>query len=73
VATTLPPPAWLIDHDLDTASAMLLRRTAPQPVDVQSTPEWRRVRGPDDLTSLDPALEGWEHTRELLGGRGRRR
>jgi hypothetical protein len=73
VATTLPPPAWLADHDLDAASAMLLRRTAPQPVDVQSTPEWRRLRGPHDLASLDPALEGWEHTRELLGGRARRR
>jgi hypothetical protein len=68
VATTLPPPAWLIDHDLDTASAMLLRRTAPQPSDVQSTADWRRLRGPADLASLDPALEGWEHTRALLGG-----
>ena len=68
VATTLPPPAWLIDHDLDKASAMMLRRTAPQPSDVQSTAEWRRLRGPADLASLDPALEGWENTRALLGG-----
>ena len=68
VATSLPPPAWLIDHDLDTASAMMLRRTAPQPGDVQSTAEWRRLRGPADLASLDPALEGWENTRALLGG-----
>jgi hypothetical protein len=68
VATTLPPPAWLIDHDLDTASAMMLRRTAPQPGDVQSTADWRRLRGPADLASLDPALEGWENTRALLGG-----
>jgi hypothetical protein len=68
VAATLPAPAWLIDHDLDTGSAMMLRRTAPQPSDVQSTADWRRLRGPDDLASLDPALEGWENTRALLGG-----
>jgi hypothetical protein len=68
VAARLPAPDWLIDHDLDTASAMLLRKTAPQPGDVSSTPDWRRLRGPADLASLDPALEGWENTRALLGG-----
>lgn len=68
VATSLPAPAWLVDHDLDTASAQLLRKTAPQPGDVNSTPEWRRLRGPAELASLDPALEGWENTRALLGG-----
>jgi hypothetical protein len=68
VATSLPAPGWLIDHDLDSASAMQLRRTAPQPGDVSSTPEWRRLRGPVELASLDPALEGWENTRALLGG-----
>lgn len=68
VATQLPPPAWLADHDLDTAGPMTLRRTAPQPSDVESTPEWRRLRGPADLATLDPALEGWDNTRALLGG-----
>ena len=68
VATRLPVPAWLADHDLDTATPMLLRRTAPQPSDVESTPDWRRLRGPADLATLDPALEGWENTRALLGG-----
>ena len=68
VATSLPAPAWLIDHDLDTASAQSLRRTAPQPGDVTSTAEWRRLRGAAELASLDPALEGWENTRALLGG-----
>lgn len=68
VATSLPAPDWLADHDFDTASAQLLRRTAPQPGDVSSTPEWRRLRGPAELASLDPALEGWENTRALLGG-----
>ncbi len=68
LATSLPAPAWLADHDLDTATAQLLRRDAPQPGDVSSTPEWRRLRGPAELSSLDPALEGWENTRALLGG-----
>ncbi|WP_433792043.1 hypothetical protein [Actinoplanes sp. CA-252034] len=68
VAAGLPAPDWLVDHDLDTASAQLLRRTAPTPGDVTSTPPWRRLRGPADLAGLDPALEGWDNTRALLGG-----
>jgi hypothetical protein len=31
-------------------------------------PAWRRLRGPDDLATLDPAVEGWDTTRALLGG-----
>ena len=68
VASHLPPPDWLADHDLDTATPMSLRRTAPAPSAVESTPDWRRLRGPGDLASLDPALEGWDATRALLGG-----
>jgi hypothetical protein len=68
VATSLPAPDWLVDHDLDTGSATLLRKTAPSPGDVTSTPPWRRLRGPAELSALDPALEGWENTRALLGG-----
>ena len=68
VATSLPAPAWLADHDLDAASAQLLRKKAPRPGEVNSTPEWRRLRGPAELASLDPALEGWDNTRALLGG-----
>ena len=68
VAAQLPPPDWLVDHDLDSASPMLLRKNAPQPSDVESTPDWRRLRGPADLATLDVALEGWETTRALLGG-----
>ncbi|GGQ39969.1 hypothetical protein GCM10010166_03600 [Couchioplanes caeruleus subsp. azureus] len=68
VAATLPVPGWLADTDLDSASPMGLRRHAPQPSLVESTPEWRRLRGPADLAALDPALEGWENTRALLGG-----
>jgi hypothetical protein len=68
VASHLPPPNWLVDHDLDVASPMLLRKTAPQPSDVESTSDWRRLRGAGDLATLDMALEGWETTRALLGG-----
>lgn len=68
LAARLPVPEWLEDFDLDVASAQLVRRTAPQPAEVTSTPEWRRLRGPAELSSLDPALEGWENTRALLGG-----
>jgi len=68
VATSLPAPDWLVDHDLDTASAMLLRRAAPSPGEVTSTPPWRRLRGPAELAALDPALDGWENTRALLSG-----
>ncbi|GAA2682439.1 hypothetical protein Apa02nite_013930 [Actinoplanes palleronii] len=68
MATSLPAPDWLADHDLDTGSAQLLRRTAPAPGEVTSTPMWRRMRGPGDLATLDVALEGWDNTRALLGG-----
>ncbi len=68
VASHLPAPDWLADHDLDTATPMSVRRTAPEPSAVESTPDWRRLRGPADLATLDPALEGWDTTRALLGG-----
>lgn len=68
VAANLPVPEWLADHDLDDATPMTLRRGAPQPSLVESTPEWRRLRGPADLATLDVHLEGWENTRALLGG-----
>ncbi|MET8153077.1 hypothetical protein ACIBSW_03305 [Actinoplanes sp. NPDC049668] len=68
IAARLPAPDWLPDHDLDTATPMSLRRSAPNPGDIQSTADWRRLRGPADLATLDPALEGWENTRTILGG-----
>ena len=68
LAATLPVPPWLADHDLDTATPMTVRRNAPQPSLVESTADWRRLRGPHDLATLDQALEGWENTRALLGG-----
>jgi hypothetical protein len=68
VAARLPAPDWLPEHDLDTGSAAALRTGAPVPGDVASTPEWRRLRGPGDLSTLNPDVEGWDLTRSLLGG-----
>ncbi|MFI5931706.1 hypothetical protein [Actinoplanes sp. NPDC051494] len=68
LASTLPVPGWLTDHDLDTATPMSVRRGAPQPSLVESTPEWRRIRGAAELATLDVRLEGWENTRAILGG-----
>jgi hypothetical protein len=67
VATRLPAPVWLPEVDLDTGGADPLRAAAPRPAEVAVSPGWRRVRGPEDLDTLDPAVEGWEITRALLG------
>ncbi|SBT47139.1 hypothetical protein [Micromonospora auratinigra] len=66
VAARLPVPEWLPALDLDTAAAADVRRAAPEPGDVAVTAGWRRLRGPADLSTLDPAVEGWEATRALL-------
>lgn len=66
LAATLPPPEWLPDVHLDEASIATVRAAAPRPDLVASTPGWRRLRTPEQLRTLDPALEGWEATRALL-------
>ncbi|WP_406041152.1 hypothetical protein OG799_33590 [Micromonospora sp. NBC_00898] len=68
VASRLPVPEWLPAVDLDTAVPADLRADAPHPGDVAVTTGWRRLRGPADLGTLDPAFEGWEATRALLSG-----
>lgn len=68
VAARLPLPGWVADVGLDEASAQALRRGAPQPGEVTTTAAWRRLRGAEELASLDMGLEGWENTRALLGG-----
>ncbi|MEV1285703.1 hypothetical protein [Micromonospora sp. NPDC049679] len=67
VAARLPVPDWLPDLDLD-ADVAEIRVAAPRPADVVVTPAWRRLRGPADLATLDPRVEGWDTTRALLGG-----
>ncbi|MEV4463164.1 hypothetical protein AB0J51_06030 [Micromonospora echinofusca] len=71
VAARLPVPGWLPALDLDTARPAAVRAAAPRPGDLAVTPAWRRLRGPDDLAFLDPAVEGWETTRALLSGTAR--
>lgn len=66
VAAQLPAPAWLPSLQLST-DPDVLRAAAPRRGLVAATPAWRRLRGPADLASLDPAVEGWETTRALLG------
>ncbi|WP_200206668.1 hypothetical protein [Micromonospora coerulea] len=68
VAARLPAPEWLPPVDLDTAVPADVRAGAPRPGDVAVTAGWRRLRGPADLATLDPAFEGWEATRALLSG-----
>ncbi|MGR6321938.1 hypothetical protein Q2K19_15975 [Micromonospora soli] len=68
VAARLPVPGWLPALDVDTAVPADLRAAAPRPGDVAVTAGWRRLRGPADLATLDPAFEGWEATRALLSG-----
>ncbi|SCL13386.1 hypothetical protein [Micromonospora inyonensis] len=66
LAARLPAPEWLPEVDLDSAVPAAIRAVAPRPADLAVTAPWRRVRGPADLATLDPAVEGWEATRALL-------
>lgn len=65
LAVQLPTPDWLPDVDL-AADAEAVRAAAPRPGLVAVTPGWHRLSGPEGLSRLDPGLEGWEATRELL-------
>ncbi|MEV4712995.1 hypothetical protein [Micromonospora sp. NPDC049374] len=71
VAARLPVPSWLPPVDMDATMPATVRAAAPRPGDLAVTPSWHRLRGPADLARLDPALDGWEHTRSLLSGAGR--
>jgi hypothetical protein len=72
LATHAPLPGWLraasAAADLDDVDAVAhLRAVAGRRTAVSVGPGWHRVRTADDLGRLDPGLEGWEITRELLG------
>lgn len=69
VAARLPVPGWLPALDLDTAVPAEVRAAAPRPGEVAVTAGWHRLRGPADLATIDPAVEGWEATRAVLAGR----
>jgi hypothetical protein len=68
LAARLPAPNWLPNVDLDRTTAAAVRAAAPRTADVAVSPGWRRLRGPADLATLDPAVAGWDATRVLLGG-----
>ncbi|MEU8196871.1 hypothetical protein AB0C10_24110 [Microbispora amethystogenes] len=66
VAARLPVPGWAAP-DLDEPDVVAaMRRRAPGPRMVATGPGWHRLRKPEDVTRLDPGLEGWDNTRALL-------
>jgi hypothetical protein len=72
VAARLPVPAWLPALDTEDGDVATARRPAPEPTMVAAAPGWHRLRGPGDLRRLDPALDGWDTTRQLLTARSPR-
>ena len=78
LAAWLPTADWVVRivpaPDLSDAPVELdlpdatdrLRRHAPRRGALQVVPGWHRLRSPADLSRLDPGLEGWPATRELL-------
>ena len=68
----LPLAGWLVplDLDLDTDLSARLGAAAPSRSAHQSAPSWHRLRTPAAIGRLDPGLEGWEETRQLLSDAG---
>jgi hypothetical protein len=69
LAAALPLASWLADVDLDFDDSRLLERlaaAAPRRGALATTPGWHRLSEPSAIAFLDPGLEGWESTRELL-------
>lgn len=69
LAAHLPVPGWLAASGvgLDSVGAVgVLSAAAPNRRAFTVGPGWHRIRGPGDLPLLDPGLEGWEQTRQLL-------
>jgi hypothetical protein len=68
----LPLAGWLarLDLDLDADLAARLRAAAPNRAACQTAPDWHRLRTPAAIGRLDPGLEGWEETRQLLQDAG---
>ncbi|MDF5755539.1 hypothetical protein [Spongiactinospora sp. TRM90649] len=68
LAARLPYPEWA-RAGLDAPDIVTdLRADAPERRAVATGPGWHRLRSPADLSLLDPGLEGWENTRDLLAG-----
>jgi len=76
LAAWLPAPGWLSvvrtgpGSELDLEDiAERLDGAAPRRGAVRTGPGWRRIRSPADVARLDPGLEGWDATRDLLFAR----
>ncbi|MBT2231036.1 DUF2064 domain-containing protein [Nonomuraea sp. NEAU-A123] len=69
LACGLPMPGWA-GPDLDDPDPVTtLRAQAPGRRMVATGPGWHRLRTPEDVTRLDPGLEGWDNLRALLKAR----
>ncbi|WP_219463252.1 DUF2064 domain-containing protein [Nonomuraea rhizosphaerae] len=66
LACGLPAPEWVDPHLDDPDLVATLRAQAPGRRMVATGPGWHRLRTPDDVTRLDPGLEGWDNLRALL-------
>ncbi|WP_046470334.1 DUF2064 domain-containing protein [Allosalinactinospora lopnorensis] len=70
LAARLPFPEWPGEPDLDDPDVLgALTSARPERRALSTVPGWHRLRGPADISRLDPGLEGWENTRALLAGR----
>jgi hypothetical protein len=70
VAARLPVAGWLTDCDVrldDPDGLARLDGSAPRG-GLQVVAGWRRVRTDREVSRLDPGLEGWNATRDYLGG-----
>jgi hypothetical protein len=67
LASRLPPGDWLRGITLDSTLADV-HAAAPANAVVVG-PGWHRLRRPEDVSRLDPRLEGWHATRALLSPR----
>lgn len=69
LASRCPLPPWLaaLPVGLDTGDAVAqLQHAVPRRTSLFVGPGWHRVRCTDDVHRLDPGLEGWELTRDVL-------
>ncbi|GIH91359.1 hypothetical protein Psi01_19890 [Planobispora siamensis] len=66
VAAHLPYPEWAGAGLDDADPVKALRASAPGRRMVAAGPGWHRLRVPGDIGRLDPGLEGWDNTRDLL-------
>ncbi|GAA1021824.1 hypothetical protein Aple_092930 [Acrocarpospora pleiomorpha] len=66
IAARLPFPGWATPEFDRPDVVAHLRGQAPGPRRVATGPGWHRLRTPADIARLDPGLEGWDNTRDLL-------